>query len=367
MAAYVLDKHLQILPIGVPGELYIGGVGVGRGYLGREDLTRRHFVDDVVTGRQGSRLYRTGDRARWREDGNLEFLGRLDFTVKIRGFRIEVDEIEQAVRSHKSVHDCVVVATGEVTDRYLVAYVVLDMEQDEDETLLHEQIRHHLRERLPEHMIPAILRTLDELPVNSSGKVDRKKLPDPRASHTEPKDAKTAPESNGELEAGLLRIWRDVLPERAASLTDHFLDLGGHSLTAVEVSVRAQSELGLNVTARDVLRYPTIEGLLTAAGDPTVGVRRALTMPAPQTRPEDAEEPFPPTALQEAYWVGQSDELALGGVHAHLTTELEWPNFDVVAAERALNELVIRHDVLRLIVDPDGRQRVLASVPAYSI
>jgi len=364
MAAYILDRHLEPAPIGAVGELYIGGVGVGRGYLGRPDLTDRHFVPDPFDTHPGARLYRTGDRARRRADGSLEFLGRLDFTVKIRGFRIEVDQIEDAVRSHALVHDCVVVARGDGTDRLLVAYVVPVPGRRSAAEGLAEELRERLRATLPTHMVPALFHALDVFPVNGSGKVDRSKLPDPLV----PSPAASAAGPANELESTILSLWREVLPVPAAGVTDRFLDLGGHSLLAVELSIRASKLLGVRLSARDLFRYATVKALAEALRTGAVAAHEdGLQLPAMRTQPHDRGKPFALTSLQQAYWVGESSHFELGGLNAHLATELDWPDFDREAAEEAINTLVSRHGVLRTVIGPDGRQRVLSDVPAYRI
>ncbi|HEY7766994.1 amino acid adenylation domain-containing protein, partial [Longimicrobium sp.] len=251
---YVCDEFGSPQPVGVPGELLIGGAGVARGYLGRSGLTAERFVPDPFSA-EGARLYRTGDRARWRADGTLEFLGRLDGQVKIRGFRIEPGEIESVLRAHDSVTDCVVVAREDVPGNgWLVAYVVGGAEADE--------LREHLRRSLPEYMVPADFVVLDQLPLMRNGKLDRGALPAP-----EPVSAGTsyAPPRRP-LEAALAEIWAEVLGRARVGVKENFFDLGGHSLLLVKVQARLREALDRKIPIADLFRFPTVSALADHLG-----------------------------------------------------------------------------------------------------
>ncbi|HEY7767794.1 non-ribosomal peptide synthase/polyketide synthase [Longimicrobium sp.] len=252
---YVLDRYLAPVPAGVPGELYIGGAGVARGYLGRPGLSAERFVPDPFSAESGARLYRTGDRARWRPDGTLEFLGRNDHQVKVRGFRIELGEIEAVLRQHESVTDCVVVTRADVPgDPRLVAYLVADAEA--------EAFREHLRRSLPEYMVPAAFVGLDALPLTPNGKLDRKALPAPeddayaRGSYEAPL---------GEVEAALTEIWAEVLAVERVGRWDHFFELGGHSLLAIRLIERMR-RAGLYMEVRALFTTPVLAELALAVG-----------------------------------------------------------------------------------------------------
>jgi amino acid adenylation domain-containing protein len=254
----VVDAEQNPVPQGVPGELLTAGQGLARGYFGRPDLTAERFVPDPFSG-PGERLYRTGDLARWLPDGTLEFLGRIDQQVKIRGFRIEPGEIETALATHPRVRECVVAARGTGGDRQLAAYAVsLD-----GESLEPAELRAFLRERLPEHMVPAAFVTLPALPLSPNGKVDRRALPAPEARHQEAGSEPFAAPSTP-LEAVLADLWAEVLGVDAAGIHDDFFTLGGSSLQATQLVSRVRQVLRAEVPLRTLLRQPTVAGLAQA-------------------------------------------------------------------------------------------------------
>ncbi|HEX8273272.1 MAG TPA: amino acid adenylation domain-containing protein, partial [Longimicrobiaceae bacterium] len=253
--AYVVDGHGRPVPVGVAGELWVGGAGVTRGYLGRPGLTAERFVPDPFPGEAGARLYRTGDRVRWRADGAIEYLGRLDDQVKLRGFRIEPGEIEATLRRHEGVADCVVMVREDVPgEKRLVAYVVGDARA--------EALRAHVRRSLPEHMLPSAFVLLDALPRLPNGKLDRRALPAPegdayaRGSYEAPL---------GEVEAALAGIWAEVLGVERVGRRDHFFALGGHSLLAIKL-VERMRRVGLYTDVRALFTTPVLAELARAVG-----------------------------------------------------------------------------------------------------
>ncbi|HEX8904635.1 MAG TPA: phosphopantetheine-binding protein, partial [Longimicrobiaceae bacterium] len=239
-------------PVGVPGELVIGGVPVARGYLGRPALTAEKFIPDPFGGRPGARLYRTGDKVRWRSDGVVEFLGRLDEQVKIRGFRIEPGEVAAALRRHLEVAECAVVAREDVPgSARLVAYVVGDAEPD--------ALREHLRRTLPEYMVPSAFVRLGALPLNPNGKLDRKALPAPDFTPSE--ETYVAPRTP--VEEALAEIWSDVLNVERVGVNDSFFELGGHSLLVMRVVSYVREIFGVELPLRTIFDAPTISQLAT--------------------------------------------------------------------------------------------------------
>jgi amino acid adenylation domain-containing protein len=265
---HLLDRNLQPVPVGVVGELCIGGVGVARGYLGRPDLTAERFVPDPLSDEPGTRLYRTGDRARWRGDGSLECLGRVDDQVKLRGFRIEPGEIEAALLGHEAIRFAVVQAReSDAADRQLVAYVVLGEGQEPTVT----QLRAFLRQTLPAYMIPSSFVTLDSLPLTSTGKVDRRAL---AALVSSRRQAAPAVEPRTPMERLVAEAWGEALGIDRLSVHDNFFDLGGHSLLSLHVLARVERELGLRLNPRELI-FQTLEQF-AAVCEARVSSRRAV-------------------------------------------------------------------------------------------
>ncbi len=276
---YVVDAWGGLLPVGVPGELWIGGAGVARGYHGRPDLTAERFVPDGFSGASGARLYRTGDLTRILPDGRFECLGRIDNQVKVRGFRIELGEIESALASGPGVAQAVVVARSAAAgqERELVAYYVAQDPEAEDTATA--ALRSHLKERLPDYMVPAWFVRLDAFPTTPNGKIDRKALPDPvRAART---GALGEPPAT-EMERRVAETWREVLhlqPEAPLGRDDDFFDLGGHSLVALKVQARLESALGRGVPLVLLFRNPTIRQLASALEPGEVAGRPSALVP----------------------------------------------------------------------------------------
>nr|MBC8231639.1 non-ribosomal peptide synthetase [bacterium] len=250
---YVLDAHLKLVPIGVPGELHIGGVGLGRGYLNRPKLTAEKFIPNPFSNEPGDRLYKTGDLARYLSDGNLEFLGRLDHQVKIRGFRVELGEVEAVLGQHPSVREVVVLAReDEPDDRRLVGYVVLDQKQNP--TI--DELRRFLKQKLPNYMIPVAFVMLDSLPLTPNGKIDRRGLPAPDQARPDLEVEFVTPRTP--IEETLARIWTEVLGLEKIGVNDNFFELGGHSLLATQVMSRIRKIFRVELLLRYLFESPTV-------------------------------------------------------------------------------------------------------------
>ena len=248
---YIVDKHLQLVPAGIPGELLIGGLGVAKGYLDRPELTAEKFIADTLGQRANARLYRTGDLARWRRDGRLEAIGRIDNQVKLRGFRIELGEIESVLAAHDAVAQAVVICREDRPgDKRLVAYLIAA-----DGEIDIAALRTAARERLPEYMMPSAFMTMDRLPLTPNGKVDRRALPAPDAEafavaeYTAPRNAE---------EETLTALWAEVLGRPQIGIHDNFFDLGGHSLIATQLVTRMQKALGGDIGLRMMFEAPTV-------------------------------------------------------------------------------------------------------------
>ncbi|BDI18012.1 hypothetical protein ANSO36C_38140 [Nostoc cf. commune SO-36] len=253
---YILDTHLQLLPIGVTGELYIGGDGLAREYLNQPKLTAEQFITNHFSNNSKTRLYKTGDLARYLPDGNIEFLGRSDNQVKIRGFRIELSEIEAVLSEHLAVRETVVIADEDIPDnKYLVAYIVLDVVKLSD---IASTLRKYLKKKLPEYMIPTAYVVLESIPLTPNGKIDHRALPRPDIVSFDRYDY-VAPRS--QLEELLGEIWAKVLGKEQISVHDNFFELGGHSLLATQLVSRIRDTFQIDVTVRNLFEAPTIEQL----------------------------------------------------------------------------------------------------------
>ncbi len=249
--AYILDGRLQPVPVGVRGELFIGGDKLARGYLNQPELTREKFVEAPFA--PGRRLYRTGDAARFRDDGTIEFLGRLDHQVKMRGYRIELGEIETVLAQHPSVRECVIVARGEGASKRLLGYLV----PAEGVAVEPGALRVHLRQHLPDYMVPSSLTVLARLPRNTSGKIDRKALPEPELAA----DSGRIIGPRTTAEEILADIWCEVLELEKLGIHDSFFELGGHSLLASQVIARVHDALGVDLTLQQFFATPTVAGM----------------------------------------------------------------------------------------------------------
>jgi amino acid adenylation domain-containing protein len=253
---YILDHYLKPVPIGVPGELHIGGDGLARGYLNRPELTEEKFIRHPFSADPDARLYKTGDLARYLSDGNIEYLGRLDHQVKLRGFRIELGEIESMLSQHPGVSATVVmVREDEPGDRRLVAYIV----SNPDSIPNANELRNFLKSKLPDYMVPSAYVFLDALPLTPNGKVDRKALPTPDRNRSELEDRYVAPRNS--TEELVAQIWSDVLKVERIGIHDNFFDLGGHSLLATQVISRVRSAFKIELPLRSLFETLTLAGL----------------------------------------------------------------------------------------------------------
>ena len=261
---YILDTHQEPVPVGVAGELYIGGAGVARGYLNRSELTAERFLKDPFVAEAGARMYRTGDLGKWLPDGTIAFLGRSDSQVKIRGFRVELEEIETALAEHAGVHEVVVVAREDTAgNKRLVAYYTCAEIADENEGMpTAGTLRSHLAQKLPEYMVPAAYVRLESLPLTPNGKLDRNALPAPKANAYANRGYE---EPVGEIERTLAEIWADVLEIDRVGRHDNFFELGGHSLLAVTL-IERMWRAGLRVDVRALFAAPTLSALSAVVG-----------------------------------------------------------------------------------------------------
>jgi|GEM_PF-192527 len=356
--AYVLDGAGEPVPFGVPGELYLGGAGVARGYLGRPELTAVRFVPDPFGGAPGARLYRTGDRARLRPDGALEFLGRLDRQVKIRGFRIEPGEVEAALERHPGVREAVVVARGTGAERRLVAYLTAAREVEAPTA---DALRAFLREGLPEYMVPGALVVLDALPLTPTGKVDRGALPEPGDA---PGDAAPATPRTP-AEETMAGIWAQALGVERVGIHSDFFALGGHSLAAARVAARVREVFGVELPLRALFEASTVAAL-TARVEAQRRVS-ANAPPPPLVRvPRDPGSPLPLSFAQQRLWFVERMEPGSAQYNIPYPLRLRGP-LDPVALRGAVEFVTERHEALRTVfaeTDEGSAQVILPPAPA---
>jgi amino acid adenylation domain-containing protein/thioester reductase-like protein len=261
LQTYILDACFRPVPVGVTGELYIGGAGVARGYLNRPELMAERFIADPYSQEAGARLYRTGDLGRWRNDAGIEYLGRNDHQVKIRGYRIELGEIEAQLRGHHQVKDAVVIARADQSDeKRLVAYVVLHSNGSEEGPSMAKSLRAHLKNVLPEYMVPSALVMLDRIPLTTNGKLDRQSLPVPDLNAYSSRQYQ-APQ--GEMEERLAQIWQELLRVDRIGRHDSFFELGGHSLLALRAIYKVNQVFGSALTGADLYKNSTLTELMS--------------------------------------------------------------------------------------------------------
>ncbi|HEV2734573.1 MAG TPA: amino acid adenylation domain-containing protein, partial [Longimicrobiaceae bacterium] len=353
--AYVLDAWGAPAGTGVPGELYLGGVQVARGYLGRPELTAETFLPDPFLPGSGARMYRTGDRVRRLATGELEFLGRVDQQVKVRGFRIESGEVEAALESHPAVRAAAVVLREDRPgDARLVGYVVAG----EGETVASAALREHLAARLPEYMLPSAFVRLDALPLTPSGKTDRRALPAPEVSEAAGFTAPRTP-----TEETLAGIFGEVLGAERVGVHDNFFELGGHSLLATRVVSRVLSALGVELPLRALFEAQTVAELAERIdAERRAGAGAAL----PPLVPVPREGPLPPSFAQRRLWF--IDRLEPGSTAYNVPLPLRLRGaLDARTLERAMGEVVRRHEALRTVFDEVDGEPVQTVRPAGAL
>jgi amino acid adenylation domain-containing protein len=384
--AYVLDRHQQPLPIGVTGELYLGGAGLAQGYWQRSDLTAEKFVSlpfaedrsplaPLNKGGTGSevplfkgdlggsaRLYKTGDRVRLLANGNLEYLGRLDSQIKLRGYRIELGEIETIISQHPEVSQAIATVDDNSNSPQLIAYVT-------PATVDPSDLRHWLSNRLPSYMIPAQFIPLQDFPLTANGKLDRRNLPIPGQIDLGATQPFVAPRTR--TEAAIALIWQQALELDTIGIQDNFFELGGHSLLGIKIIAQISAHFGIDLPLRHLFHAPTIaqlavevDRLLSAPESPAA---IAETLPQIQPQPDQCHQPFPLTDIQHAYLIGRSAAFELGNIATHAYREIETVGLTIAQVEASLQQIIDRHEMLRVVIQPDGQQRILEQVPPYSI
>lgn len=330
---YILDGQMQPVPVRVSGELYIGGDGLARGYLNRPDLTAEKFVPDPFNEAAGKRLYRTGDMVRYRPDGQIEFVGRIDRQVKVRGYRIELGEVEAALFQHEAIAEAVVMARAdgageEHTEKRLVAYLVLRSGALKPTV---SELRRYIREKLPEYMRPSAYVMLDRLPLTANGKVDRRALPAPATTRPELEEDFQAP--NTAAEEVLTAIWSGVLGLDRVGVHDNFFELGGDSILTIQITARA-NQAGLQLTPRQLFQYQTIAELAAVAG----------TTPGIQAEQSVVMGQVPLTPVQ--HWFFEQNLPHQDHFNQSILLDVP-PSWDASLLKKVMRELLAHHDALR--------------------
>jgi amino acid adenylation domain-containing protein/FkbH-like protein len=358
---YVLDRWLQPTPIGVPGELYLGGIQVGRGYHNKPELTAERFIKDPFSNTPGARLYKTGDLCRWLADGVVEYLGRLDFQIKIRGLRVELGEIEALLSQHKSVQHCVVLAREDVPgEKRLVAYIIANP----GEPVSSDNLRQHLKQSVPEYMIPAAFVSLNKLPLSPNGKVDRKALPPPERGTDEGTTSKIAPRNP--IEEVVAGIWSEVLQCQQLGVHQDFFELGGHSLLATQVVSRVRQAFRIELPLRVLFEAPTIASLAQRVASLA---KQQSGIEIPPMRRADRTKRIPLSFAQQRLWFLDQLEPLNPLYNISYVTRMSG-QLDIDALEESLRAVVRRHESLRTtfqVMDDEPVQVITPDLPVKII
>ncbi|HEX7241973.1 MAG TPA: amino acid adenylation domain-containing protein, partial [Longimicrobiaceae bacterium] len=351
---YVLDGRAEPVPVRMAGELYVGGAGVARGYLGRPELTAERFVPDPFSGEAGGRLYRSGDRVRWLASGELEYLGRMDQQVKVRGFRIEPGEVEAVLAGLPQVREAAVVVREDAPgEKRLVAYVV----PQEGAGISSTGLQAHLSARLPSYMVPGAFVLLDRLPLNPNGKVDRRVLPAPARGAEE---AYVAPRTA--TEEVLSGIWSEVLGVERVGVNEGFFELGGHSLLATRVLSLVREKLGVEVPLRAIFEVPTVAAL----AERVEAARDSEPFALARIPRREGNGPAPLSFAQQRLWFIHQLDPESSAYNAPFALRLQGA-LDVVALRRSLTEVVRRHEALRTVMVDRGGEVMQVVLPAAPV
>ncbi|MBE7122190.1 non-ribosomal peptide synthetase [Bacillus cereus] len=350
---YILDQYLQPVPIGVSGELYIGGDGIARGYWNRPELTKEKFVPNPFSEDPNSRLYKTGDLVRYLPDGNIEFLGRIDHQVKIRGFRIELGEIEEVLKQHEAIKEAVVIVREDISrDKRLVAYLVI-----KEGTEFIKDLRKYVKEKLPEYMIPSAFEYLNAIPLTKNGKIDRCSLP-PLNYTCSNEDDYIAPRNM--LEELLVSIWTSILRMGKIGVYDNFFELGGHSLLATKVISRINKDLKIQLPLRTLFDYPTVDGIAEEVKQVLKENKSGIISPI-KLAPRDKKD-LPLSFSQQRLWFLDQYELDSTNYNVPFAIRING-SLNVEALEKSINTIVKRHEILRTIFKELDGQPVQVVMP----
>lgn len=331
---YLLDKYHQPVPLGVSGEIYIGGDGVARGYINKPELTNERFIDDPFSHQAEARLYKTGDLARYLPNGDIEFLGRIDDQVKIRGFRIELREIEALLNQHPNLREAKVIVREDIAgDKKLVAYIILTSNQNSSSEISH-QLREYLKLNLPDYMIPSAFVVLESFPLTTNGKIDYRAFPGANFSFPQIKYVRPRTPT----EEIIANIWSRVLKVENIGIDDNFFELGGHSLLATQVISRIRQSFNLEIPLRLLFECPTIAQLSSQIG-------KNNNLPVPQIEPRKQQKNLPLSFAQQRLWF--LDQLEPNGTAYNMPYRLRiLGSLNISALEQSLGKILQRHEIL---------------------
>ncbi|GCF07282.1 non-ribosomal peptide synthase/polyketide synthase [Dictyobacter arantiisoli] len=353
---YILDEGFQPVPLGVAAQLYISGTGVGRGYLLDPQRTADTFIPDPFSGIPGDRMYRTGDLARFLADGNVEFVGRVDYQVKVRGFRIELGEIEAALQQHVAIRENVVLVREDVPmQQRLVAYIICTNEATAPTV---DELKQFLRQFLPDYMVPTAFVVLPIMPLTSNGKIDRRALPAPEEQHTSDNEQNAFAPSP--LEELLIQIWRDVLSLKHINVHDNFFELGGHSLLATRLISRVRAEFQIEILLKSLFEAPTVAGMAVKIAQLQ---RENQHVATPALVPMSRDQAIPLSFAQQRLWFIDQMEPGNPAYTIPLALRLNG-ELNTEALVRSLQEIVRRHEILRTSFVVQDEQPVQIVHPA---
>lgn len=368
--ALVLDKYGNILPIGIVGELSVGGAGVARGYLNSPNISEEKFVMGKFDNNQ--RIYKTGDLAKLLPDGNIEFIGRIDHQIKIRGYRVELNEIQNRILMYSAIKEAVVLTFDRGNnDKYICAYITSEEVIDTD------VLKEYLSNNLPYYMVPTYIIQIEKFPLTINGKIDKKALPSPNYVQENTKYE----EPTTDLEKNLVQIWQDTLGIEKISTSSNFFQLGGDSIKAMKMVAKAEKK-DITIALSDLYEYMTIKELanhidnvkkneleLEISESKITNNEVAATTEIFNNYTEDwsnINEPFSLTDIQFAYLMGRDPQFELGGFSTHYYAEFE-TEMDIERFNISLNKVIERHPMLRAIILPDGKQKILEEIPTYKV
>ncbi len=350
LPVYILDRHLQPAPIGIPGEICVAGAGLARGYLKRPELTSTKFVPHPFSNRPGARLYRSGDLARYLEDGDIEYIGRIDNQIKIRGFRIELGEIETLLAKHPDVRECLVTTTKDARgDAMIAAYFV----PEKDRKITTHALREYLREKVPDYMVPSAFVLLETFPLTPNGKIDRKALPDPAQHRLDLQREYVAPKTP--TEEILAQIFADLLNVPKVGSNDHFFELGGHSLLATQLTSRIRDALGVDVSLKILFEHPVVNELARALDQLKL---KQEGLEEPPIVPIDRNGELPLSFAQQRLWFLHQLDPHDASYNIPAAFRVRGP-LNVQRLQQVFDEIARRHETLRTVFKTEnGKPRV---------